>query len=129
MLCNGAYSRKTAHHDSTNVCGPTRIHCWELVCCEGSGGAEKGERSLPLHFCKPLSIESTYKIRKILRFLVDCESSRIAMGSRDDTIHHGDISYYIGYNWCQRWCLSYMLRDIKNESGWRTCSKARREMT
>jgi len=28
------------------VCGSTRIHYWELVCREGSGGAEKRERSL-----------------------------------------------------------------------------------
>jgi len=78
-------SRKTAH-DRTNVCVPTRIHCWELVRREGSGGVEKGERSLPLHFCKPLSMGSTYIIWKILRFLVDCKSSWIAMGNRDGFI-------------------------------------------
>jgi len=32
------------------------IHYWELVCCEGSGGAEKGEHSLALHFCKPWNV-------------------------------------------------------------------------
>jgi len=57
------------------------IHCWELVCHEGSGDAEKGERSLPLHFCKPPTMECIYKIRKVLRFLFDCESLWIAMGS------------------------------------------------
>jgi len=73
------------HHDRTNVCGSTRIQCWELgICREGSGGAEKRERPLPLHFCKSLSMGSTYKIRKILRFLVDCKSSWIAMGRRDN---------------------------------------------
>jgi len=47
----------------------------EEVCREGSGDSEKGERSFPLHFCKPPAIKSTYKIRQILLFLVDCESS------------------------------------------------------
>jgi len=47
-------------------------------------------------FANPLSMGSTYKIRKVLRFLVDCESSWIAMENRDDSIQHGKTSYYIG---------------------------------
>jgi len=43
-----------------------------------------GERSLPLYFCKLLLMGCIYKIRKILRFLVDYESSWIAMGNRDN---------------------------------------------
>jgi len=99
MYCNGTKFRKIAHHDRTNVCGPTKIHCSKLVrlsCREGNGGAEKGKRSLPLHFCKPPFVEFTYKMRKVLRFLIDCESSWIAMGSWDDPIEHGETSYYIG---------------------------------
>jgi len=34
-------SQKTTNHDRTNVYKPTRIYYWELVCREGSGGAEK----------------------------------------------------------------------------------------
>jgi len=56
----------------------------------------KKERSLLLYFCKLLSMKFTYKIRKILRFLVDCESSWIAMGSQNDPVKYGETSYYIG---------------------------------
>jgi len=80
---------------------------------------EKGERSLPLHFCKPPTMESTYKIRQVLRFLVDCESSWIAMGSRDGPVQHGETSYYID---CflitlvpKMMTLSYVKRYTKRE--------------
>jgi len=42
------------------------------ICREGSSESEKGSRSIPFHFCK---LSKSYKIRQILRFLIDCESS------------------------------------------------------
>jgi len=51
-----------------------------------------GEKhSLSLYFRKLLSI---FKIRKILRFLIDCEASWIAMGGRDDPIQHSETVDY-----------------------------------
>jgi len=59
-------------------------------------------------------MESTYKIHKILRFLVDCKSSRIAMGSRDDLVQHGETSYYIGCS-CTEDALVYVKGYKKRE--------------
>jgi len=38
----------------TNVCVPARIHYWEKVCREGSGGAEKGNVLSYYIFISPL---------------------------------------------------------------------------
>jgi len=40
---------------------------------------EKKDHCLTLHFCKPCIMESLYKIRKVLCFLVDCKSLWITM--------------------------------------------------
>jgi len=84
------------------------------ICREGSSGAEKGSRSIPLHFCKPS--ESTYKIRQILRFLIDCESSWIAMGRWDDPVQHLAKHLITSADWPKTMMFLYMLRDIKNEN-------------
>jgi len=67
-------SRKIVRYGCANICRSARIHRWEEICCEGSGGVEKEDHSLTLHFCEPLTMESPYKIRKVLFFLVGCKS-------------------------------------------------------
>jgi len=52
-----------------------KIHCWELVGRERSGSAEKGERSLLLHFCP-------YPWDLLTKFEKSCASWLIAN-------HHG----------------------------------------
>jgi len=86
----------------------------------------KGESSLSLHFLQapPPFHRIYYKIRKVLCFLVDCDSSWIAMGSRDCPVQHGETFYYIRCGWYwRRWCSR--IRDIRNENGWRTYLKAK----
>jgi len=51
-----------------------KVHCWKEICHEGNSDAEKGNRSHILHFCKLNVMEVIDKIRKVLRFLVDCLS-------------------------------------------------------
>jgi len=45
---------------------------------------------------------SPYKIRKILRFLVDYEVSWIAMEGRDGPVQHGEMVDYNDRDWCRR---------------------------
>jgi len=52
---------------------------------------KKGSVFSPLYFCKLWNYLQNPKDLA----LPGCESSRIAMGSRDDSIHHGETSYYI----------------------------------
>jgi len=61
-------SRKIVRYDRANIYG--KDSRWEEICCEGSGGAEKEDHSLTLHFCNSFTMESSYKIRKVLCFLV-----------------------------------------------------------
>jgi len=60
---------------------------------------EKKDHCLTLHFCKPCTMESPYKIRKVLFFLIDCKSLWIAMRRPDGPvfIHFGET---IDYNGC-----------------------------
>jgi len=74
------------NHVCINVHGFAKIYCQQNLCREGVCRSQGGTYSLSLHFCKPLSMGSIYKIRKILRFLVDCESSWIAIGRRDNPV-------------------------------------------
>ena len=39
------------------------------------------------------------KIRKVLRFLIECLSPWITMGRRDDTVQYGEMPDYDGCNW------------------------------
>jgi len=45
---------------------------------------------------------SSFKIRKILRSLVDCEASWIAMGGWDNPVQHGETVDYNDRNWYRR---------------------------
>jgi len=96
--------------------------------CEGNSDAEKGQYFLPLYFCKPLTIDFTYKIRQILRYLSDCELSWIGKT--------GLVLYSMAKHLITLWLVSkimtlvtHTLRDINNENSWKICSKVTREMT
>ena len=53
---------------------------------------------LSLHFYMSYAMEFFDKIRKGLRFLVECLSPWIAMGRQDDFLQHGETPDYNGCN-------------------------------
>jgi len=59
---------------------------------------EKWSYSLTLHFCEPYIMKSSYKIRKILCFLVDCKSPWIVMERRDGPIQYDEMFVYNSMN-------------------------------
>ncbi|KYN16315.1 hypothetical protein ALC57_11433 [Trachymyrmex cornetzi] len=97
---NRSQSRKIVRHDRTNVCGSASIYHWKAIYREGI--VEKRSHSLSLHFYVSYAMEFLDKIRKVLRFLAECLSPWIAMGRRDDPVHHGETPDYNGCNWCGR---------------------------
>jgi len=62
--------------------------------------AEKKDHCLTLHFYKPCTMESPYKIRKVLCFLVDCKLLWIAI-RRPDFIQFGKMIDYNGCGWIE----------------------------
>jgi len=78
--------------------------CWRLWICKDhrrkkifrqrSNDAEKENHSHTLHFFISCAIAFFDEIRQILRFLVECLSSWIAMGRRGGPVRHGEVSNY-----------------------------------
>jgi len=94
MFYDGAYSR-IVRYGHVNVCGSARIHKrWEEICRKESGSVEKRDHSLTLHFCEPHHMGSSYRIRKVVCFIIDCKSPWIVMESREDPIQYDETLDY-----------------------------------
>ena len=91
--------REKSRYARTNVRGPARFRRRDEICREGGGGAEKRSRSGALHLYMPHAVESPHKIRQIVRFLVDSQSSQITMGRRKRVVQQGEAFNYVCHAW------------------------------
>jgi len=116
-------SSRGHNHVYTNICGSARIPR-KTLCREGVCRFQRRTCSLSLYFRMPLPMGSSFKIWKILRFLVDCETSWIIMGRWDDPVQHGETVYYNGRDGQRRLMmkLSCTSRDVRSENGCGICS-------